>query len=400
MTRWLPGSILAMAAILGITLVVPSVVPPTDAQPTLPATDTALASETIAFFERRVAEDPWNYVIAGRLIDRYLRRFGLGANLDDISRAEKVARRIAGFSPNQPVALARLSIVLLTQHKFVEAFDVAQRAMAADSLDESALGTLFDAAMAIGRYDIAEYALARLPYRTVVRDLRAARWMSARGDDEGGSDTMRRACNAIESSSLTPQVSAWCLTELAKLEHSRFGVDSAATLFARALETQPGYRGAIEGLADLAYAREDWKKAQELYGQIAVDAHPDLYLRLAEVHAALGNAATSADFEDEFLRVAAAPGAEALFAHPLAIFYAKNATTHDMALDVILRDLERRQPVESYDVLSWVRFQRGEFAQALAASDRARRRGSPSLTMDYHRARILEALGRNTNTEY
>jgi hypothetical protein len=50
--------------------------------------------------------------------------------------------------------------------------------------------------------------------------------------------------------------------------------------------------------------------------------------------------------------------------------------------------------VESWDVLSWVRFQRGELGQALAASDSAAAWGAPSPTMQYHRARILRALGR------
>ena len=35
-------------------------------------------------------------------------------------------------------------------------------------------------------------------------------------------------------------------------------------------------------------------------------------------------------------------------------------------------------------------------AVALAASDRAQRWGAPSPTMEYHRARILAALGRHT----
>jgi len=46
-------------------------------------------------------------------------------------------------------------------------------------------------------------------------------------------------------------------------------------------------------------------------------------------------------------------------------------------------------------VLSWVLFRRGDLAQALAASDRARGWGAPSPTMEYHRARILSALGRD-----
>ncbi|MFL5516926.1 MAG: hypothetical protein ACJ8DJ_12260 [Gemmatimonadales bacterium] len=51
--------------------------------------------------------------------------------------------------------------------------------------------------------------------------------------------------------------------------------------------------------------------------------------------------------------------------------------------------------MESYDVLSWVRFRRHELAAALVASDSARRWGTPSPTMDWHRGRILASLGRD-----
>ena len=68
--------------------------------------------------------------------------------------------------------------------------------------------------------------------------------------------------------------------------------------------------------------------------------------------------------------------------------------TLDTALAIAQRDVRRRPAVESWDVLSWILFRRGEWTQALAASDRARSWGAPSPTMEYHRARILEALGR------
>lgn len=157
---------------------------------------------------------------------------------------------------------------------------------------------------------------------------------------------------------------------------------------------QPGYRAALEGLADLAYARGDWAGAARLFRRIAVDAHPDLYLRLAEAHRALGEAGAAERWERAFLRVARAPGGEALYAHPLALFYAARPLTLDTALAIARRDVARRPAVESYDVLSWVLFQRGSPAQALAASDRAWSWGTPSPTMEYHRARILQALGR------
>ena len=56
--------------------------------------------------------------------------------------------------------------------------------------------------------------------------------------------------------------------------------------------------------------------------------------------------------------------------------------------------MARRPAVESYDVLSWVLYCRGDFAAALRASDHARRWGAPTPTMGFHRARILETLGR------
>ncbi len=159
---------------------------------------------------------------------------------------------------------------------------------------------------------------------------------------------------------------------------------------------QPGYRAGIEGLADLAFARGDWRRARDLFGRIAVDAHPDLYLRLAEVQRALGEPAVAERYARQFLAVARAPDAEALYAHPLALYYAGSPVTIDTALAIARRDVARRPAVESYDVLSWVLFRRGDLAAALAASDQARHWGTPTPTMDYHRARILEALGRNT----
>ncbi|MGH7573279.1 MAG: hypothetical protein ACREMK_15760, partial [Gemmatimonadota bacterium] len=79
---------------------------------------------------------------------------------------------------------------------------------------------------------------------------------------------------------------------------------------------------------------------------------------------------------------------------PLALFYARRPETRDAALAVALRDVARRPTVESWDVLAWVRYRRGELGEALVASDRAFAWGAPSPTIEVHRGRILEGLGR------
>ncbi len=50
-------------------------------------------------------------------------------------------------------------------------------------------------------------------------------------------------------------------------------------------------------------------------------------------------------------------------------------------------------------MLSWVRLQRGELAEALEASNQSRRWGEPSPTNDYIRARVLDALGRTDEAQ-
>jgi tetratricopeptide (TPR) repeat protein len=358
------------------------------------AADTSITSRSIAFFEGRLALDSMNYMVGGQLIARYLMRFQTGANLADVDRAEVVAKQVMPLISDTASAYARLGLIYLTRHRFAEAYEAARAAVAWNSTNQSALGLLFDAAMATGRYRLADSTLhlmkaGRLPYQ-----LRLAHILTAQGRMDGAYAAMDRACTQIARAQLQPQVVAWCLSEQAKVQHARRGPRAAREMFEQALRLQPGYRGAIEGLADLDYASAHWKDAASGYRRIAADAHPDLYLRLAEVDRALGDTAQAAADEREFLRVALSSGAEPLYAHPLALYYAERPETRDSAVAVARRDVSRRPAVESWDVLSWTLFRHGDLDAALAASDSARSWGVPSPSMDYRRARILQALGR------
>ena len=359
-----------------------------------PEAEAAVLAQTIEFFERKFEKDPRNYLIANRLVDDHLLRFKLDSDLSHLRRAEAIARGVLPIAPDTAVAFARLSLTLLAQHDFAGALEAAERAVTADSTDEAALGTLFDAALAAGRYGMAERALRALDPKSSTRHLRDARWLGAIGELDQAFATLERLCHRFERGTVRRQVVAWCQTLLADLEHGRSGAEAAEHWYRRALRTQPGYIGAVEGLADLAYAREEWKKARKLYRSILSEAHPDLYLRLAEVSAALGETDAATAYELESLRLATAPGAQALNARTLAVYYSSRPDHADLALAVAQRDTERRSSTEAFEVLSWVHLTRGELKQALEASNSSRRWGQPSATSDYSRARILEGLGR------
>jgi tetratricopeptide (TPR) repeat protein len=391
--RWLIGGAAAAVA-LGATLPIPRRWPTTAAAAA--SADTAITSRSIAYFERRLAAQPANYMVRSRLMSRYVRRFTTGANLADVARAEANARELVRTGPDRVQALSRLSSVLLMQHKFAGALAAASEARDRDSSSQEALGALFDASLAAGRYADAESALGRLRPGTLDAQVRRAQWLDASGQTQAAFDGFDRICHQLQRSEAPPPVVAWCLTQLGAVDHARRGPEAAAAVWNRALAVQPGYRGALEGLASLAQAQGNLRRAERLYRRIAADAHPDLYLRLSEIAGARGDSARAREYERRFLALAGDPANEALYGELLALYYAEqDAPARVTALTLARRAVARRPTVESYDVLSWVRFRRHELTEAFAASDSARRWGTPSPTMDWHRGRILEALGRN-----
>src|SRR5207245_3290639 len=84
---WIGG-----AAALGVALAISGAAH--RGAPTPSAADTSIVSRSIAFFEQRLGRDPENYMVGGQLVARYLMRFQLAANLEDVKRAEVVARSV------------------------------------------------------------------------------------------------------------------------------------------------------------------------------------------------------------------------------------------------------------------------------------------------------------------
>src|ERR1051326_5648041 len=222
-----------------------------------------------------------------------------------------------------------------------------------------------------------------------------AQWRDASGQSAGAYAAMDRICRQFVRSVSRPQVVAWCLTQLAVSAHAAQGPEAAEALFRRANAAMPGYRGALEGLGALEYGKGHWRKAEELYARILSGAHPDLYLRMAEIAHHLGREAQRREWESRFLRVAGRPENEALEGPWLALYFVErgDAAGRDTALAIASREVARRPTVESWDLLSWVAFRRGELDLALQAARKAASWGVPSPTMKYHRGLILASLG-------
>ncbi|MDZ4673995.1 MAG: tetratricopeptide repeat protein [Gemmatimonadota bacterium] len=306
-------------------------------------------SAGIAFYEARASNDPVDRTARRQLVGRYGERFALAADFGDIARAEALAREVIVTSLDRSRDWSRLSSVLLMQHRFAEALAAADSARRHDPADRDAIGSYFDAALAIGHYPDAYSALQPLPPHAVSTLARRVGWYLAVGNATAAAGTQRAICTTLEQSAAGAVSRAWCLTEVGRLADEP---TEASAAFEAALRIQPGYRGAIEGLASLALAAGRWEHATRLYRSILSAAHPDLYRRLAAAERGLGNHDRAEKLEAEFRRVVAGDAQEALQGPEIIrASLAKGAAGREAALTVALREVERRPTLESWTLL-------------------------------------------------
>jgi tetratricopeptide (TPR) repeat protein len=379
------------AALVGILLTRSSPAGP------VPATRDRVAAG-IAFFQTRWVQDPRDYPAGRQLVGRYVARFGLAADLGDIARAESVAVALLGVEPDRPAAWSRLSGLFLMQHRFREAAVAADSALALDPTHIEATGAAADAALARGDYAEAEDLLRRLPGGEVATLVRWAAFLDLAGRSSEAAILQARACGALERGSAPTLARAWCLTQLAGMELSTRGAPAAEARLQEALRVQPRYRGAIERLAGLAAAEQRWERAARLYESVATEAHPDLFLRLAEVADARRDTTGAAAWLRRFEAAALGPEREALYGPSVAHYHLERGRIEE-GLVVARREVARRPTVESWDLLAWALYRAGRHAEALEASDRARAWGVPGPTLDFTRGRILQALGQEVEGE-
>ena len=335
------------------------------------ALEAQVRSGDIGFLETRVAADSDNWLLASHLADLYAARFREEADPGDIARAEQLVRRTLPLRPDPVGGRVRLSSLLLAQHRFREAFDAARTALGSRAPGQDALAVFIDAARALGEDAAADSAMARLTPGTFAYAIRAA---GARAPEDAVPQ-LERACARLEETGASRDLRAWCLARVASLELGRGRIESGRAWLERAVRMHPEQRGALEEAANLAYAEGRWDEASRLYRRILSEAHPDLYLRLAEVERRLGRREDATSLERRFLMATSDPSLEPLFGLELALYHARSDRC-DRALPLAAAELTRRHSVQALEGAAWVRYQCGDHAGARLLHERAGARAS------------------------
>jgi tetratricopeptide (TPR) repeat protein len=225
--------------------------------------DATKIEREIAFHEGRVKRDPEGAIGLAMLSSAYLAKSR--EQDDDASswKAEEAARRSLAVRRRGNIQGAmKLVQALLEQHRFQDALKAADDALRISPGDDQAKLLRADVLIETGRTEEAKKQIEKVGIRDASFKAVQARWQSSIGQHEKALATWESAIDELTPMAhIGEELIAWYQiktgTELMKLGR----LDDAQSQYAEALRKAPKAYKACIGLAEVAFAKRDWKGA-------------------------------------------------------------------------------------------------------------------------------------------
>jgi tetratricopeptide (TPR) repeat protein len=270
-------------------------------------------------------------------------------------------------------ALVYKSLLFLSQHHFAEGLAAAQKAQAVNPNNAYVYGLMVDGYVEMGNYDSAVVNADRMV--SIRPDLTSYSRVSYLREIFGNYKSSIEAMKmAAEAGGQGDEHTEWTRTQLGNLYEKTGDYKTAEVLYNTSLSMRPDYPYALAGLARVAVAANDTKKAIELYEKADAlindnsmkEELVDLYRQSAQNKKAdeLANAII-----EDLSKDAQAGDKDETIGHyadrELAYAYLKVNNT-EKALEHALLEYNRRPDnIDVNETVAWVYYQKGEYNKAL-----------------------------------
>jgi tetratricopeptide (TPR) repeat protein len=354
------------------------------------STSAANLDDVIRATRMRVAADPADGEAAVLLADALMRAARVYSDASLPLEAERALRATLRHQPDDYAASRMLAVVLLSQHRFADAFELAQSLSARHPRDAWNHAVAGDALLEVGRYDEAFEAFdSMMKLRPdAAAYARVAYARELRGDLEGAAMLMKMSADSTGVND--PEGQAWALAQLANLYIQQGRLDDATRELNRAEFTFPSHPYVCTGRVRVLIARRNYTEALALVERAAPT--PETLAVKGDLLRQLGrSAAAEAAYEeserlerDGWQKEQPQPGA-------LARFLAQRGRKVTEAVTLAESAAKGRHDINTADALAWSYFQAGRISDASRAIARATRTGTADRLIRCHEKAIAAA---------
>jgi tetratricopeptide (TPR) repeat protein len=325
------------------------------------------AEASIAEARRAIAAKPERAQAYNSLAVALLRRARETSDASYIQQADQAVQRSLQLAPDNFESQRTQVSVLLEKHEYPQALDQAKALNRKIADDTMVYGLLTQANAELGNYGEAEKAaqwMLNLRPGNSPALINTAYLRELFGDPDGAYEVLDLALESTAPNET--EESAWLLTRMAHMRLVSGNADAADNLLHRALDAFPGYRAALEGLAEVRVAQKRDDEAITFLKQCeqALPRAVDFY-HLAETLQLAGHPDDAKKAFTEFQERAEAEAASKDNANrELIFYYADQAHQPSKALQLAKQEVAWRHDVYTLDAYAWALHVNGQDLEA------------------------------------
>ena len=357
--------------------------------------------------QARVARDPDYFASYNRLASVYAqkaRETGDIAYFELAEAALKQSLKLESTHDEAAPGWTQLATVHLAEHRFREAGEDAEKAIALSPDNLMPYPYAGDAQLEIGNYAEAHKFYARLVAPDDGRPHEELNFLLAshgagldwiEGRVSAATDDLTRSIALAREIHLPPENVAWTEFMLGEQFYQAGDLAAAEKNETASLADFPRYHRALAAMGQIRAAQGRYTEAIDFYKRaIAIIPLPLYIATLADIYTASGDAANA---KKQFALVEYIGKLSAInqqvFNRELALFYADHDMKLAEALALAQRELEVRHDVYTSDALAWAYLKNSRLEDARTNMEQALRLGTQDAIMEYHAGMIYNALG-------
>ena len=265
------------------------------------------------------------------------------------------------------------------EHRFNDALETAQRAIALGSGNLAAFAVEGDAFTDQGEYDQAFSAYETVQKLGSATDspLRLAYMVDSRfaylrflhGDSVDAIRLMNRAVEAALQTQQPKENLAWLYFELGERYFQAGDLASAGLAYSSGIDADSYHYRSLAGLAKVRAAEGKLEESARLYQRsVEIIPFPVYLAELADVYRKMGKPKAAAE-QDDLVEYIGHLGQlnQVLANRELALFYADRGIKLLEALTLARNELKVRRDIYTWDTLAWVLYKNARYDEASAA---------------------------------
>lgn len=337
--------------------------------------DQFLASEPVKttskyfdLWDNKIKSDSLQLLSLGNVAGEYNRFFSGTGNIRYLKDAEQSLKRAVEIAAIGKAGYLRaLARNYISQHRFREALDLAEKARKFGSGVKETQSLLFDLHMELGNYDLANQYLDSIQNMSDFGYLiRVAKWNDHKGDLDTAINFMEKAMAKAESSK-NKGLQLWSYTNLADFYGHAGRIQESYNLYLRALNIDPQNAYAKKGIAWIVYSHErNGKEALRILDSIMQkNQSPEYYLLKAEIADFMENDMQRVQALDDYYKIVGNNPQYGDMYNAYNVDFLLEMDVEQKAYKLAQEEVNNRPTPESYGWLAYSLLHLGENKKAL-----------------------------------